>query len=232
MQKIYKVILMTAVAMLLMAGCGSSTPDIQEILQNTEENGGTVSGDNTFSTGVEGSEADAETDVQSVADTQAQDQQQNGIDTVDGEEDTICVFVCGEVVSPGVYYFPDGARKVDAVEAAGGFTEEANTDYVNLAELLTDEMQLYIPALGEETGSSGTESATTEAQAANAGKINLNTATAAQLCELSGIGESKAEAILQYREENGGFQTVDELTQVSGIGDSTLEKIRDYIYVE
>ncbi len=228
MQKIYKAILMIAALVFLTAGCGAgSTPDLQEILQSTQENesAGTGSGAALSSTQETGTGTDEQAS-----------QNQNTEEGTSGDAaetaDTVCVFVCGEVVSPGVYYFPEGSRKVDAVEAAGGFTENANTDYVNLAELLTDEMQLYIPAVGEETKIAGTGTAATETEAANAGKINLNTATAAELCRLNGIGESRAQAIIQYREENGAFQTVDELTQVSGIGESTLEKIRDDIYVE
>ncbi len=236
MLKICKVILMMTAIALLITGCGSSsTPDIQEILQNTKENESVKTGDAALSddTGGIAEEAKADSGMdETAADAQSQDTEEGSADTDEEAEKTICVFVCGEVISPGVYYFADGARKADAVEAAGGFTQEANTSYVNLAQLLTDEMQLYIPALGEETGTADSSAAATEAEAAHAGKINLNTATAAELCGLNGIGESKAAAILQYREENGGFETVDELTQVSGIGESTLEKIRDYIYVE
>lgn len=217
-------------AVLFFTGCGAgSTPDIQEILQSTQEEESTETQDGSGSGTARETGTDIDTGPESTADLQAQEST-----AADGDEaaKTICVFVCGEVISPGVYYFADGARKVDAVEAAGGFTDDANTSYVNLAELLTDEMQLYIPAIGKETEIAGTGTAATETDAAHAGKINLNTATETQLCQLNGIGESKAQAILLYREEHGGFKTVDELTQVSGIGDSTLEKIRDYIYVE
>ncbi len=232
MLKTCKVILMMTAIVLLLTGCGSSTPDIQEILQNTKENESTESGAGAASDDTEEKTGTEAVETRTAADAQAQDINESVADTAEeNAEETICAFVCGEVVSPGVYYFTDGARKADAVEAAGGFTQEANTSYVNLAQLLTDEMQLYIPALGEEAGAAGT-AAVTETEAAHEGKINLNTATAAELCQLNGIGESKAQAILQYREENGGFETVDELTQVSGIGESTLEKIRDYIYVE
>ncbi|MCD8069553.1 MAG: helix-hairpin-helix domain-containing protein [Lachnospiraceae bacterium] len=240
-------ILLMITAVLFLPGCGSkNTPELQDILQNTgqeEASGeGTAKGSddgssqntagNSTAQGTEtaqGSEPGQDTGEEKGGNSGA------GSDSVTGtkEESTenkICVFVCGEVVSPGVYYFPEGARKVDAVEAAGGFTEEANKSYVNLAELLTDEMQLYIPAQGEETGSG--EAAATETQAAHAGQINLNTATLEELCTLSGIGESKAQAILSYREEHGGFTDIEELKEVSGIGDSTFEKIKESIYVE
>ncbi|MCD7805905.1 MAG: helix-hairpin-helix domain-containing protein [Lachnospiraceae bacterium] len=208
---------------LLLSGCsGNYTPELQEILQNVEAS----------ETG-EGTSDHSDKDTEELAGGSLE--QTTGEAADDGgakdPEESICVFVCGQVVSPGVYYFTQGARKVDAVEAAGGFTQEANESYINLAELLTDEMQLYIPAVGEEA-SDGTAGAATETQAAHAGQINLNTASLEELCTLSGIGESKARAILSYREEHGGFTGTQELTQVSGIGESTFEKIKDQIYVE
>ncbi|MCD8129892.1 MAG: helix-hairpin-helix domain-containing protein [Lachnospiraceae bacterium] len=235
-------ILLIMTAVLLLPGCGSkNTPELQDILQNTGQED--ASGEGTSKGSDDGSAQDtagnsAAQGTESGQGTGEEIGGENsgaGSDAVAGtkEESTenkICVFVCGEVVSPGVYYFPEGARKVDAVEAAGGFTEEANESYVNLAELLTDEMQLYIPAQGEETGSG--EAAATETQAAHAGQINLNTATLEELCTLNGIGESKAQAILSYREEHGGFTGIEELKEVSGIGDSTFEKIKESIYVE
>ncbi|MCD8379078.1 MAG: helix-hairpin-helix domain-containing protein [Lachnospiraceae bacterium] len=228
-----RVIPLLMAAVLFFTGCGAgSTPDIQEILQSTQETEDSESQEGSVSDITQETGTDTDAELDSTADSQLQNTQGSTAADDDETVNTVCVFVCGEVVSPGVYYFADGARKVDAVEAAGGFTDEANTSYVNLAELLTDEMQLYIPAVGEETGVAGTGTAATETEDTHAGKINLNTATATELCQLNGIGESKAQAILLYREEHGDFETVDELTKVSGIGESTLEKIRDYIYVE
>ncbi|MCD8327379.1 MAG: helix-hairpin-helix domain-containing protein [Lachnospiraceae bacterium] len=225
-------------AILLLSGCGSkNTPELQEILQNTKESEteSSTSDSSGEGTNENGSDSSGQSSSQGIKETADGDGAESGAQTadsvVDDPEENICVFVCGEVVSPGVYYFAEGARKVDAVEAAGGFTEAANQNYVNLAELLTDEMQLYIPAVGEELSESAQEAAT-ETQAAHAGQINLNTASLEELCTLNGIGESKASAILSYREEHGGFDSIEELTQVSGIGESTLEKIKDKIYVE
>ncbi|MCD7739014.1 MAG: helix-hairpin-helix domain-containing protein [Lachnospiraceae bacterium] len=236
-------ILLIMTAVLLISGCGSkNTPDLQDILQTSgqeEDSGeGTVKGNEDASaqkaegnSTAQGTESKQGTGEETVSGGNSA----AGSDAVTGTkeesaENEICVFVCGEVASPGVYYFSDGARKVDAVEAAGGFTEAANESYVNLAELLIDEMQLYIPAEGEETDSG--EVPATETQAAHAGQVNLNTATLEELCTLSGIGGSKAQAILSYREEHGGFGAIEELKEVSGIGDSTFEKIRESIYVE
>lgn len=154
-------------------------------------------------------------------------------DTADPEE--LCVYVCGCVNTPGVYFLPDGARVYQAVEAAGGLTEDAAGWYVNQAAYISDGDQIYIPS--EEEALSGTVAAGTETTADSSsdqsddGLININTATADELTTLSGIGETKAAAIIAYREENGDFESVEDITNVSGIGESTYEKIKDKIKV-
>lgn len=144
------------------------------------------------------------------------------------EETLIYVHVCGEVKSPGVYALPQGSRAAEAVKLAGGLTENACERAVNLAEILTDGMQLVIPdeaeALWKETAAAKSSE--------NRGKVNLNTATVTELCTLNGIGESKAEAIIAYREEHGGFGNIEELLEVSGIGDSVFSRISDKVYIE
>lgn len=151
----------------------------------------------------------------------------------------ICVHVCGAVSNEGVYYLESGSRVHEAVEMAGGLTDEAAQEYVNLARVLEDGEQVYIPTLEEaqndgleiaassESSSSGTSSEDTS----QSSLININTATSEELQTLPGIGESKAAAIISYREENGDFESTQDITNVSGIGDSTYENIKDYITV-
>lgn len=153
----------------------------------------------------------------------------------------IYVHVCGEVVKPGVYELPAGSRFFEAVEAAGGFTEQAGRDYLNMAGILEDGSRLEIPSLEE-------EKAVEEAPCGNEGQavgtyytvdgaqeteelVNINTADKEKLCSLSGIGESRAEAIIEYRETQGPFQKKEDIMHVSGIGRKMYEKIEDYLTV-
>lgn len=154
--------------------------------------------------------------------------QEAGEDAAQPEEspkEQICVHVCGRVRRPGVVMLPAGSRVWEAVEAADGLLEDAQDTAVNLAAVLKDGQKLYIPAIGE----SGTETA---AEAADDGKVNLNTADADRLQTLSGIGASRAMDILSYREGHGGFQTIEEIMQVPGIKESIYEKIKDKITVD
>lgn len=138
---------------------------------------------------------------------------------------TLCVYVCGEVRAPGVYELPEGSRIVDAVEAAGGMTEAASGTWLNLAEPVSDGQKIEVPS---ETEASELEK---EQQEAQSGLVNLNTASAEELMTLTGIGESKAEAILSYREEHGGFEKPEELMEIPGIKEGVFEKIRDQVTV-
>ena len=138
---------------------------------------------------------------------------------------TLCVYVCGEVKSPGVYELPEGSRIVDAVEAAGGMTEAASGTWLNLAEPVSDGQKIEVPSEAE---ASELEK---EQQEAQSGLVNLNTASAEELMTLTGIGESKAEAILSYREEHGGFEKPEELMEIPGIKEGVFEKIRDQVTV-
>lgn len=141
------------------------------------------------------------------------------------ESQKLCVFVCGAVVSPGVYELPVGSRVNDAVEAAGGMTEKASATYLNLAEYVSDGQKVEVPTLEEARELE-------EARARQeAGLVNLNTATEAQLMTLSGIGEAKARAIIAYREEHGGFSSVEELMEIAGIKEGVYRKIQGQITV-
>ncbi len=168
--------------------------------------------------------------------------------TGSGPQEAVYVYVCGAVERSGVYSFPEGARVCDAIAAAGGLTLDADETCVNQALKLSDQDQIYIRT--QEEKEKATESGEAEgvlhagvSSSANAAKepedtglsgtgsvrINLNTATQQELMSLRGIGESKAAAILAYRQEHGFFATTEDLKKVSGIGDATYEKLKDQI---
>lgn len=135
----------------------------------------------------------------------------------------IYVHILGQVQHPGLYALSDGDRGVDIVAAAGGFTQKADRAAINLARLLTDGEQIYVPAVGEVV--SGADASTTD------GTVNLNTADAAALDTLPRIGPALAERILEWREMNGAFTTVEDLLDVPGIGDAILDGLRDLVTV-
>ena len=145
---------------------------------------------------------------------------------------SILVHVAGQVRRPGVYEFGEGDRVVDAIDAAGGVRGDAALDELNLAAPLTDGSQVLVPGRSAAAAAPiGEGSTTSGAAVATTAKINVNTADAAELEELPGIGEVLSQAIVDYRAENGPFSSVDELEDVSGIGPSILEDIRDLVGV-
>ena len=143
------------------------------------------------------------------------------------ESASIYVYICGQVVSPGVYELPEGSRIYQAIDLAGGLTKEADTRRINQAAVMTDGQQIIIYAVGEEA--SEAESGTETSNAS--GLININTAGKEELMTLSGIGEAKASAIVAWRNENGPFSGTEDIIKVSGIGESLYGKIRDKITV-
>lgn len=169
-----------------------------------------------------------------------------GNDSLERTETTeIYVFVCGQVVNPGVYRLPEGSRICDAIDMAGGCLETADINVVNQAERLTDGAKIYIPAPGEELSSGvagvsdfGTASSVNSDLQADssdgmcAGKLNLNTATREELLMLPGIGETKADAILEYRDSHGSFTSIEELMNIAGIKQGVFDNVKEYITVE
>ncbi|GAA2536717.1 hypothetical protein GCM10009860_16490 [Microbacterium mitrae] len=135
------------------------------------------------------------------------------------------VDVQGAVVTPGVYVLEADARVVDAVTAAGGFRDDANSSGINLARLVIDGEQLVVPTLSAEGGAGAA------GETIDDGLININAATAAELEELPRIGEALASRIVAWREENGPFRSVDDLGNVSGIGEKMLETLRPLVKV-
>ena len=145
------------------------------------------------------------------------------------------VDVDGAVMRPGVYRLKDGARVSQAIDAAGGLTAEADVTGLNRASKITDGQKIYVPTVGEQQAAAvdGAESgaATTPGAGSSSGLVNINTASAAELQTLSGIGPSMAQSIIDERTQNGAFASVDDLMRVSGIGEKKLAKIKDCICV-
>ena len=186
---------------------------------------------------------------------QGQTQPESGQLTSDGT--VIWVHVCGAVRKAGVYELPAGSRVYEAVQEAGGFAADADESYVNQAQRLSDGAKLVIPTVEqveEAAGDSRTEAGqigiveqagygvsdagtgdgagqTNPVSVAADGRININTATEAQLCEIPGIGATRAAAIAAYRQEHGGFSSIEEIMNVSGIKEGTYAKIKDRITV-
>ena len=142
----------------------------------------------------------------------------------------VLVHVVGAVRSPGVVRLPAGARVVDAIEAAGGVREDAQTDQLNLARIVADGEQVRVPVVGEAVEAApASETGTTPSAGAGAGGsglINVNTASADELEKLPGIGPALAERIVSHRQAHGPFASLDDLTDVPGIGRAKLEALR------
>lgn len=134
---------------------------------------------------------------------------------------TIFVYVCGAVVNEGVYELPEGSRGYEAIQMAGGFTETAAKTAIDQAAVLQDEMTLYVPNYSEVAAT----------QSADEGKVNLNLASREELMTLPGVGESKADSIISYREEHNGFKSIEEIMEISGIKEGLYNKIKDDIKI-
>ena len=174
------------------------------------------------------------------------------------QESLLTVHVCGAVRREGVYSLPAGSRIRDAVDAAGGFSGDADRSYLNLAMKIEDAWQIRVPTKEEAealrleqgrsgsgtavpgaapglSGTSGLQGAGTANDDAGTGnqeeKINLNTASKEQLMKIPGVGEAKAQRIIEYREQNGRFEAIEDLMKVPGIKDASFQKMKDYITV-
>lgn len=139
---------------------------------------------------------------------------------------SVYVHVFGAVTRPGLYRLDDGARVVDVIAAAGGLAPGADESAVNLARRVSDGEQLRVPVVGEEPAADETAPGV-----ASDGRVNLNTADAEALDTLPRVGPAIAERIIQWREDNGPFTSVDDLLSVPGIGDKMLASLRDLVTV-
>lgn len=166
----------------------------------------------------------------------------NAVNTTRVEETTTMipqncyVDIKGEVLRPGVYEFSCESRIQEVIKKAGGFTEEADETKINLAQKITDQMQMIVPNVNSKQEGGVTEGNSEKGNSSNStpsnskqGTVNINTATLEELQTIKGIGKKKAEAILQYRKEHGAFRTKEDLLQVKGIGKKALEAIESQV---
>ena len=161
------------------------------------------------------------------------DDQGAGSDAVhvpDTAEDTIKVDVTGAVASPGVVELEPDARVIDAIEAAGGQTAEADISSINRAAKLIDGEKVHVPRIGE-TPSDAAAVGGGEAEPASGGLVNINTAGLEELDELPGVGPSTAQAIIDEREQGGPFTSIEDIMRVSGIGEKKFEKLKTSIRI-
>ena len=146
------------------------------------------------------------------------------------QETVIFVDIKGAVKNPGVYQMKVGDRVKDALDAAGGLTDEADSQKVNLAKRIEDQMVIVVQKVGEEAEE--IPAGATSKEEAKEGKVNINTATVEELKTLKGVGEKKAEAIIEYRKKNGSFQTKEDLMKVRGIGKKLFESFQERIVTQ
>ncbi len=190
-------------------------------------------------------DGEAKTDVSGEAGSVPADEDAeiSGQQVVFVEEEKITVHICGAVQNSGVYELREGSRVMDAVLAAGGFWEDADEEYVNLATVLADGDKVRIPTKNEtaelavpdgipEVGVVSGPGSMDETDSAVQEKVNINTADAKELCTLPGIGQTRAESILDYRKEHGDFARIEDIMQVSGIKENSFKKIKDMITVK
>ena len=156
----------------------------------------------------------------------------------ESEDPQILVYVCGAVECPGVYTLSPTSRVYEAIQAAGGFRQDADQEWLNQAGFLQDGTRLRIytmeeTALLKEEGALETElyREPVSGKEQDSGRININTATREELMTLPGIGEAKADAVISYREEQGNFQTIEDIMKISGIKEAVFLKIKDKIVV-
>lgn len=217
---IRKKVIILGLAMFLCAGCKSKETS-SELTEITED----MSVQEEQTDGTESRQEESESNTEK--DNSAKD----GKSSADAE---IFVHVCGAVVNPGVYNLPADSRLYEAVLAAGGLKEEAEDTSLNQASLVEDGQQIYVPTKEEvEKGTFGGAAGEdpVEGSKSSDGKININTADKAQLMTLPGIGESKAAAIISYREKHGNFRSAEELMEINGIKEGVFQKIRDMITI-
>ena len=200
----------------LLCGCASARDEVTMALGNEESTDGEMPDRNMtevpFAGGVEGTP---------------------GVNAVEDGQPQVYIYVCGAVELPGVYSLRQGSRLYEAVELAGGLTADADENCLNMARQITDGEQVVILTLEEASAmkEAGTYTSLPGDAAQGSGLVNINTATVSELTTVSGIGASRAQAIVEYREKNGRFGSIDDIKKVDGIKDGLFSKIKDKITI-
>ncbi len=221
-------VLAAAAACFLSEGCSRTENDGFKELELAGEELAAYSGSTNDNSG--------DTDGWEETDKSAPDGGQSREDEAGQETDSAFVYVCGAVCSPGVYELKSGARVFEAIELAGGMTEEAAQEIINQARVVSDGERIYVPtteeaeSYAEGTGVDGME-VTEGTDGKEQGKININTAGKDELMTLNGIGEAKAQSILTYREEHGKFSSIEDLMKIEGIKEGVFSKIKEDITI-
>lgn len=198
--------------------------------------------DETVASDLSGNETDGETEREGESATESETETET-LQVDDGSIDTdsavikdIKVYVCGAVQRPDVYEISADSRIVDAVSAAGGFAIDAYPEAMNLAETVSDGSRIYVPTKEEVDALavvySDTGSGSGDTTSDSTGRVNINTATLEELTTLPGIGDTRARAIIDYREQNGAFGNIEDIMQVTGIKEKSFSKIKDSICVK
>jgi competence protein ComEA len=224
---------LAAVPLFLMSGCSGEQGYVLDGLQQAETDAKLLSEQSAGET----------SNPEPAADSKSAAEPESAGETVDTPPAAGYVYVCGAVVDPGVYPMQDGMRLFEAIEAAGGFSEEADDSWLNLAGEVSDGQRIYVYTREEtaemalegtaaDGASDGTLNSTSDSDGDPADiRININTADAQRLMELPGIGEARAAAVIQYRTEHGPFTSIEEIQNISGIKGAVFSKIRDLITV-
>lgn len=230
------VLLTVLCGMVLLCGCGTEQSSAGIIMELSSESIPDAENDKKIQTDAEASNPPAG----NTAEASEKDTEIRNIETGNAEAEdtqTVYIYICGAVTSPGVYQLTQGSRLYEAVEMAGGLTEAADATCLNLARQVLDGEQIVIltceetDRLKQEGKYTLGEVNTGIAADASSGLVNINTASVSELTTVSGIGESRAQAIIAYREKNGGFRCIEDIKKVEGIKDGLFSKIKDKITV-
>lgn len=200
---------------LVMCGCSSNNEEASNLL---------VLGDD-YTSSVEENPEEVETS----------ELEESWIEETENTDTTIVsVYICGAVNQSGVYELEEGSRIYHVIELAGGMTEDAMDTYLNLAEELIDGQKIYVPTVTEVgEGSENTLNWSVEVETETAsGKVNINTASKEELMTLTGIGEAKAESIIEYRETYGAFENIEDIQNITGIKEGVYSQLEDEITVD
>ena len=218
----FVVVLLCSVPLFLIHGCGTASYRAsavsEDFTRETEEE--TVSAGAALMKDTEGKKAAASFATESA-----------------GEPASICVYICGAVRKPGVYHLPEFSRVYELIGMAGGLSAEADPVFLNQAQMLSDGEQITVltkeqtEGLGPSGGNAAAPGVTGQTGQQTGGRININTADAEELQQLNGIGASRSQDIIAYRESSGGFTCIEDIMKVSGIKHALFEKIRDDITV-